>query len=386
MAPVSQKADSRPISFYLDDQVSGGSPIHVPLVVRPEDLSRSEPGLITATPTLGGAFIDDFGPGISTIQISGHTGWNLGNGWEKQFAELRDNVWVQWHSRRADAVKRGRDPNDVKLIFSDALDSIVCVVAPSSFSLKRNRSRPLLMMYQISLIVVSEQLSAVEKDALHIGGTGSQRDDSVVNGIASLSASISKIQKAAANIHALVDANLAAPARNFLALTNTALNKVLTAVRSAAPLTSAVGEEAQQFIGIARDLSLAGRNLFYAYNAVAALPDFVRVELSEVASAFENAFCVLSNAFSRVKLYPNYDSVYGASVCSSTVGGSALSPYADQNTFEAILSRTSAAPTVTAAAQSAIARLHAMDPVLAPRNVGQLVSDTSAVWSGVGFP
>src|SRR5258707_14379592 len=140
MAPRSQKADKRPISFLLSDGITGQK-IGISLAIRPEDLTRPEPSRMSATQTFGGAWVDNFGPGLGTLQISGHTGWReqpgIGDG-EAAFILLHDGVYTAWHAKRAAAVKAGQSPDLVQLIYADVLDDICCVVAPLSFTLKRN--------------------------------------------------------------------------------------------------------------------------------------------------------------------------------------------------------------------------------------------------------
>lgn len=381
MAPVSQKADRRPISFYLDDGVAG-TVTHVPMVIRPEDLTRMEPSLQTVTQTFDGAFLDDFGPGVASIQLAGHTGWNSGAGWQATFDTLRGTVWKQWHASRADAVKRGRHPDEVRLIFADALDSIVNVVAPGQFTLKRNRSRPLLMQYQISLTVLSDRLSADLLDKLKLQPDGTAVSDPLIKGVTSLQSSLDRIEAAADGVQNWIDASIAAPVRNLMNLSTTALTKVLDVVNTT---RSIVGAQARQFIGIATDLAQVGRNLFYCYSAVSTLPDFVRHQVSHIAAAFENAFCVLKNAFRPVATYPDYSDVYGASNCSSTIGGSPASAYANVNTFEFVAPGVSLPPSVAADARVALDRAKAVDFVLSPFSVSEIGATASAISNGVQY-
>lgn len=55
----------------------GGNPFpsRFDFAVRPEDLSHQEPSRMQAHQTLGGAWVDAFDRGLSTITISGHNGW-----------------------------------------------------------------------------------------------------------------------------------------------------------------------------------------------------------------------------------------------------------------------------------------------------------------------
>jgi hypothetical protein len=377
MAPPSQKAAERPISFVLDPG-GGFTPIHLPLILRPEDLTHAEPSLQTPTMTFDGAWIDDFGPGIATIQISGHTGWGAGglpNGIDN-FLNLRDTVWSAWHEFRQIAVGQGRNPDTVKLIFADALDQFTSVVAPGQFILKRNKSRPLLMMYQISMTVLSEAITDPASDPLNFNPS----QDGLFAGLSSLQASLAKIQAAAANVRSFIQASIVGPIHGFLTMVNGVLSKVMSVVNT---IKGVITAQAQQLIGLAADITLVGRNIFYTYNAIASLPDFISQQVAAVAAAFENAFCVLTNAFRKVQQYPDYSSAYGASVCSSTVGGSPLSTLTGVNTFDTVLTQTPPVASVSPLAKANIDMLKATDPVLRPMGLADLGSRTDAVNKGV---
>lgn len=379
--PRSQKADKRPISFRLEDGQGGSTT--VPLVIRPEDLNRTEPSLQSFVPTFGGAFMDDWGLGISTIQISGNTGWGSGKRppGEEEFKKVHNAAWTGWHAARKAAVEDGRDVKAVKLLFIDELDEITAVVAPGSFALKRNRSRPLLMMYQISMTVLSDDIAPPAKDPLDFTSIG--KPDTIRAGLASLGSSVGRITAAASRIRSFVDGAVADPLHQIMGLSTGAFSKVISVVSAA---RGVVNDEASHYIGIATDLSLLGRNAFNTYNAVATLPDFLKHEVSAVASSYQNAFCVLRNAFRKVQDYPDYDSVYGASNCSSTVGGSPLSLLADRNPWEVILPSRSAVASVTPEARANIELFKSADPVLRPMSLSELTSRVTAVGSGVSFP
>jgi hypothetical protein len=93
------------------------------------------------------------GVGLPTISLSGHTGWGAGtrpDGFQ-EFQDLYETVFAGWHDARQER-SNGTNPDDIKLIFADELDDFTWAVAPQSFVLKRNKSRPLLSTYQISMI------------------------------------------------------------------------------------------------------------------------------------------------------------------------------------------------------------------------------------------
>lgn len=374
--PSSQKADRRPISFVLTNDFDG-SVTQVSPPIRPEDLARNEPSLMTPVQTLGGAYIDDFGPGLSNIQISGHTGWR---GAETEdgaaaFEALRNLIWVGWHGRRQAMVDAGQSPDVVKLIFADALDNIVNVVVPGSFSLKRNRARPLLMMYNLSMTVVSDRVDPALIDRLKLLGPGD-----VVAGVESLVDSISRLESAASDVRDWVEASIAGPVRSYLQLTTNIMNSVVARRNE---INGLVDAQASQLVTIATDLATVGRNVFLTYNAIVGLPDYIRHRTMEVANAYENAYCVLRNVFNTQQMYPDYQGLYGSSSCSSTVGGAPLSLYRGSNPFEVVLPPIQPPPTVTAAARNSIEALKSMDPVLSPLPFGQLAEDLVRISEGV---
>jgi hypothetical protein len=198
--------------------------------------------------------------------------------------------------------------------------------------------------------------------------------------VSSLQASLDRINAAAASVRGYIDSTVAQPIKNYLSMASTAIGKVISVVNTGRSIITA---QAQQFIGIAADIAQAGRNLFYAYNAVVGLPDALRFEVMQVAGAFQNAYCILRNAFQKVQTYPEYSGVYGASSCSSTSGGRPLSPYLGVNTFEAILPSPTLPPAISPEARTSINRLKGMDPALAPMPVSQLATEAGAVAEGV---
>lgn len=332
MSTPKQKAEERPISFVLHDLAMGTPPIEVPLVIRPEDLTRTEVSRLSVTQTLGGAFADSFGAGIPTVQISGHTGWGAGNrrNGEEEFHLLNDTIFKEWHDLRANAVKQNKDPDRVKLIFADKLDQFVYVVAPQNFVLRRSRSRPLLFQYQINLTWVSddvaETMSALDALKATNLGAGALK----LSALASLANSIKKITTSIANKITKVLGTIRSAVDKFTTLTASVLSTVNSIVTSVlqVPAALAVG-----LIGIATSLTKAASNIYHSVAAIASIPLITKAYFMQVAAAFDNAFCVLRNTLKPALLLPNYDDLYGASNCSSTTGGSPISPFDLLNPF-----------------------------------------------------
>ena len=146
--PPSQR--NRRITFDLS---GGGAAGTVDMLIRPEELTRVEPSRLAVQQTLAGAWADSFDRGVATIRISGHTGWHGG---EAAFQGLRTTAFQGWHDARAALVAGGQDPAAVEMVFVDELDSFTALVAPKVFTLRRSKTRPLLMMYVIELLVLQD--------------------------------------------------------------------------------------------------------------------------------------------------------------------------------------------------------------------------------------
>lgn len=154
MTPPSQRF--RQIGFALDG--GPGELLRFDLAIRPEDLTIAEMSRLTVQQTLGGAWADSFDRGLATITLSGTLGWrgSLLLSGEDAFKQLHDTLVLDWHQRRRDAIGQGTDPTEVQLTFIDTLDDATFIVAPQQFSLRRSRSAPLLMRYQIRLLALAD--------------------------------------------------------------------------------------------------------------------------------------------------------------------------------------------------------------------------------------
>jgi hypothetical protein len=241
--------------------------------------------------------------------------------------------------------------------------------------LRRNKSRPLLMMYQISMTVIQDGVTIPAAT-----NTVPKGDDLVSAGLDSLQRSIDDLTASAARAQTFLNDEIIAPATTYIAMANTAMTRVVSMVGE---VQGVISSQANQLIGFASDIAQAGRNAFYTYNAIATLPDYMVYEVERVASAFDNAFCVLSNAFNKTSAYPDYSGLYGASNCSSTSGGSPLSDFADVNTFDQVTSQFSATVEISSDAQNNITVLKSIDPVISPISMSDLVSRISTINSGV---
>jgi hypothetical protein len=375
LPPTSQKAGDRPISFVLVDlSVSPVVTNTLEMIIRPEELTRTDVTRATVQQTLGGAWADDFGPGLATINISGHTGWRGGqfstsDGMD-QFAKLKNQVFAEWHGRRNTAVRAGINPAKVGLVFVDALDSTIDLVIPMNFTLRRSKSRPLLMQFAISMIATKGKIY-----------TTSSSSSGIASALTSLLKSIANIVSAIGQAINFVKSAIVAPVVAFMNATKAIFSAISNLVSSAEsiPLT---------LLNTAKSMAQAGTSMFAT---IAAFPGNAPNQMAasmSVSAEYSNILCLLHNAVNQQVVYPDYTPLYGASNCSSTSGGSPESPYAGTNPFYAVVgapqnapaplaspsmapaiaSSTSSTPVVSISplAQQSLAQVNSADPVLAP--------------------
>lgn len=383
--PSSQKADVRPISFMLVDPTTPeiiSRSRTITLAIRPEELTRTDPSRITTHQTLGGAWQDNFGTGIPTITIAGHTGWHRSqegtdtpDGLDRWKA-LRALIFDDWHSRKQDAIKAGRDPDQIQLIFADKLDDFACVVSTPAIVLRRSRARPLLCMYQVTMTVLDQIINPVPNATTPALITNSPSDLQAA-ALVSVGISLSRIQAFAANIGNSIDQSLAVPVQNFMNTTMSLYSAVTTAV-------SVADANAASLVSVAHFTAQVGLNLFRTVAALVALPSFARAQIMEVAAEYSNLFCVLINAFNQQLFYQDYSSLYGSSNCSSTNGGDPPSRFFDRNPFfDVIPINPALAATISPNAFQSMQAIAVNDPVLSPFSVPQLASHLTAINAGL---
>jgi hypothetical protein len=383
---TSQKADVRPISFLLDNLGSIGDPVMLP--IRPEDLTRTEPARATVHQTLGReevGWVDHFGKGLASINISGTTGWrynpSVGRDGFQSFEALNDLVVHRYPELKQDAIDAGRDPRDVKLIFVDLLDNFTYPVVPTQFVLRRSKSRPLLFQYSITLQALSGSIDAPIMSFPSLG--------SITGGLGALGRVMDEIDGFIAEVEGWVSKalsfvdNLLAPVASavkaFVVMVNNVLRKVDAVVRG---VNNVITGTANRLIGIAQDLAGVGANVFRTINGIISLPSNLKANLGRVASAFNEVLCIFGNSLRPRKNYQQYDDLYGASNCSSTTGGRMPSPFAGRNVFELMQAAPGGVKT-SSEAMSGISILKRSDPVLAPMPFAEVGRHLENIVSGV---
>lgn len=377
--PTSQKASERPISFVLHDTAAGAAPFVFDMVIRPEELTRTEPSRLAINQTFGedGGFVDNFGPNLGQITLAGTTGWR-GGALDDGLAlmqRLRQTVFVEWHAARKRAVERGQDPSLVRLIFVDALDDFAWVCAPQQFVLRRNKARPLLASYQIQLVKLGEDVSEEDRQAAQTNGAGQAVSELALRerqaaGIESLQQSITQVSAYLASLSTTAADAIGTMRLPLFRLVDETQRALVSAVTLASAIRSAATTVVDEVVFNAALLSRAAMNATYAAQAITTLPQVLRGELQRGASAIRNAFCLLANVFGGSRYYDDYSAFFGASNCSSTWVGGTLSPYGAPGVSGIEAMFPVAAPSASVDASRMLARreLASMDVVLAPRS------------------
>ena len=368
------------ISFALA-QESGGLDFFT-LPIRPEELTRTDPSRLSAVNALDGAWVDSFGRGLSTLTITGNTGWRNKNGrgdGTAQFTTLRDDFILAWHDLREMKAKAGVNPDEVRLIFIDSINgNYVADVVPTSFSLRRSRSQPLLLMYNIALTVINDK---AENPYPELMGDSSLINDPGASRLSMLS-SIDKIASLQTGLRGALG-SISSFGDSVHAWTDKAFGPVMSAakdvIQTAADAKAVIGATAKVAIDLARDMSSVGTQLWGAVAAVTSLPNAIKSQVMQVKSEFSNLHCVLANGYKAAYQSENYADWYGSSNCSSTLVG--VSSKLTGNPFET--SSVLATTKVSDAAAKAIRDRLNTDPI-ATIDVAVVTQQIEAMMPGSG--
>lgn len=376
MAPPSQRY--RQIGFYLEG--GDGQDVKLDLAIRPAELTVAEPSRLIVQQTLGGAWADSFDRGLVSINLSGNLGWR-GSGLlsgEDAFAQLRSTVFLEWHARRQAAIQNGDDPGDVRLTFIDTLDDMNFVVAPQQFTLRRSKSQPLLMNYQIRLVGLSDaDAPSGLLDKIIAALSNPLR---FLAGVTGLGGVLTTVQGYLSTGLALYGAASTA-VRSFMGMVTGVLGKV-------ASIAADVRGEFQGLDGdlliTARTVCQAGANALSALSPDPVLPAYLLLPAARLPSLLTEADCTMANSFSLGRAYTSYDDLLGASNCSSTGGGGPASAYtvSGANPFDDYFPADGSRISVSASASAALANLQ-VDPLMLVGRDQYVAAQLAAVAGGV---
>lgn len=378
--PLSQKPDTSPIGFALVDVTRPNGPVQLlTLNIRPEDVNITTPSRVTVQQTLGqagtaGAWADEWGEGLVSINISGHTGWRTDAAQKSSVERLiaLQGMIEQWHNLRALAAEEGRDPSGVLLIYSDGLNFVHMFVVPLVFSLKRNRSRPLLMMYQIAMtgIAYVSAATAGTLDSLLAPKPSDQSvGDSISSALAVMDTVTSALNTATGILHTALPSILAGPMNSFNSL-SAAIVGAVNATRQAPSASLNL---------LAADACMGAANVWRVLAAAITDP-FAGNLCMQAAAAYENVTCLLQNILIPPAQFPDYSAVYGASNCSSTSGGSAVAQLS--NPLASVYPNQAPLATQNEAAQFSTGALKNCDPVLSPPSMVAIHGHVSNIAQG----
>lgn len=290
------------------------------LSINPEELTVTEPSRVSVQQTLGAAWVDSFGPGLRTINISGTSGWRAkhanGRDWESEFKSLHDEAFKYWHIRRAAKIAEGGDPDKVRLEFVDTLDGIAVYVVPQQFVLKRSKSRPLLVQYNIGMMATADIAYSfpIQEPKLDAKATLDSFDQTVADMV-----------KLAEDMEAMADtisAAVTAVVQRVTKLLN-AINRIMAAVQS---IMKAVGSVIEAVSTIIKKVARALNNFFAVLSALRNFPGKLTAMFKQAMGLCRNLLCLFKNGFKDAWKLEKYDDFNGAANCSSTNGGSGLSP------------------------------------------------------------
>ncbi|MFZ4539666.1 hypothetical protein, partial [Propionivibrio sp.] len=193
---------------------------------------------------------------------------------------------------------------------------------------------------------------------LESGALGAE--EKKASALASLGASVTKLDSFGQTLKSItgVLGTIKEAIGKFVALTAQIARAVISAVKGIVGVVKGVVGE---LIGIAQNIMRAGMNIALTIAAIMTLPQQIKAEFQNLASAYTSMMCVLTNIFKKRRFLPDYN-INGTGNCASTSGGSGVSSYVSSNTFAAILTEDKSATSVTTAGAEAITYGVNMDP------------------------
>ena len=155
-------------TVMLSNSLSGTTvPTTVTMNINPDDFVLDTPYRVNATQTMSGAFVDVWGKTIVRLTLRGNTGWRTHNfsgstsqaqdGYANVMAlkNLFDNYFLLRDTNSAN-FPQSQLEQKLTVHIIDKLHRMVHYVVPEQFKLLRNKSNPLLHMYEASFIVTQE--------------------------------------------------------------------------------------------------------------------------------------------------------------------------------------------------------------------------------------
>lgn len=157
--------DNRYVTITVKDLSNQRDNHWLRLPINPSLKNFTHPVRTTLTQTEGGAWVDDFGMGVPTLQLQGNTGWRPlygnynGNSTPDGFQAFR-HLYLDIVKYFFNLRGQTKNPESVEMIVSDEVEDVSYRVVPTqSFQLQRTRNAPLLFPYTLNCIVIWSSFS-----------------------------------------------------------------------------------------------------------------------------------------------------------------------------------------------------------------------------------
>lgn len=155
--------------------------------IKPQNLSLNRFSRGSIFNTADTAFLNDFGEGVPTLNISGNTGF--GGEFQKGFLAFK-NMELMYSSYLRLRQDKAADPNRILLLYFDTINGEAFSCYPMRFTLTRSsQNNPHLYYYNLQLIVLADYLEdnifAVE-DIIKKGLASSSAAATILSGLAGL--------------------------------------------------------------------------------------------------------------------------------------------------------------------------------------------------------
>lgn len=139
--------------------------------VGPESLEVSYPARSTATPTFTAAYVDMFGPGIGSIQISATTGWGVGSRKGRPNGNIAIKQLIMLYKDYLVRAAAAPDPTAIPMTFADGFGGHAFLVTPDASGLRvqQQKSSPLLRRFSLSLIILHDLTGGKMTSEIEIG-------------------------------------------------------------------------------------------------------------------------------------------------------------------------------------------------------------------------
>lgn len=317
----SHKQGHKSVQFelYENGRFAGVPSATLVLPINPEELSYDRMERVNVVQTLGAPFVDDFGVGLPRLRLSGVTGWKtLPNGMDGHaaFQHLHRKIMDAYFKVRTRKLNGGQDPDSVRLVVVNNVDGTAFDVVPGEFHLRRNRTRPLLYQYDLTMTVAEDlnQLSQqVAPDALSIRVWDAERIVArfeVLEDV--LDAALNNLDDAIGP----TPGGLMAALRKFVA----DVKAFITTVKAIGGRVASLSKMAFEVIATAAailDRGLSAVKSAQWFVATLTLP--ILVAINDVYSAINEIKCHFSQGVAAAFL-PDFSKIYGVNDCASTRG------------------------------------------------------------------